>query len=482
MTIAGTLSNAVSGLTASARMAEIASSNLANALTDGYGRRSVDLSAAQLAGTGGGVQIDGITRFANPGLLADRRLADAMLTGQQRSADALIRLETALGGVDGAAGLGARFAAFERALISATSDPAADLRLNETVSRLSDLTSTLQTATRMTQTLRQDADAAIARDVDTLNAGLRQVADLNRNIQRVTLSGNDPSALMDARQKAIDQIATIVPLREMPRGDGTVGLVTTTGVTLLDGRAVQFGFTPTPTITAEMTLAAGALAGLTMNGLPLDPADGASRLDGGSLGASFALRDKDLVAVQTGLDQIAADLVARFADPANDTTLQPGGQGLLVDPSGPFLLSDITGLAGRITVNAALDPGRGGDASRLRDGLNATAPGPTGESAQLNRWLAALAQPRNDLPGTDDRSAAGRIADFTAQTGTRRLTAEQNVSFTAARWDTLREAELSGGVNTDFELQMLLRIEQAYAANAKVIETVNAMMQRLLEI
>ncbi|MEZ5917889.1 MAG: flagellar basal body rod C-terminal domain-containing protein [Parvularculaceae bacterium] len=48
---------------------------------------------------------------------------------------------------------------------------------------------------------------------------------------------------------------------------------------------------------------------------------------------------------------------------------------------------------------------------------------------------------------------------------------------------TLQEAELSRtGVDTDRELQNLLLIEQAYAANARVIEVASQMIQRLLEL
>jgi len=46
----------------------------------------------------------------------------------------------------------------------------------------------------------------------------------------------------------------------------------------------------------------------------------------------------------------------------------------------------------------------------------------------------------------------------------------------------LTEAEAAGGVDSDYEMQMLLRVEQAYAANARVIQAVETMMQRLMEI
>jgi flagellar hook-associated protein 1 FlgK len=51
-----------------------------------------------------------------------------------------------------------------------------------------------------------------------------------------------------------------------------------------------------------------------------------------------------------------------------------------------------------------------------------------------------------------------------------------------ARQDALKTAELATGVDSDQELQNLLRIEQAYAANARVLQTIDAMMQRLMEL
>lgn len=482
MSMSSALNNALTGLTASARMAEVVSSNLSNALTEGYGRRSVELSSAQVGGVGGGVRVQSINRFVDAGILADRRLADAALTGQDRSAAMLGRLEQALGGPDDAAGLGPRLAEFERALISASSDPASEIRLANVVSRLQDVTTTLQSNTRSIQSLRQEADAGISRDIEVLNNSLLQVEALNTDILRISGSGYDPSALLDSRQKIVDQIARIVPVRETVRQNGTIGLMTTNGTTLIDGRAVQFGFESTPTMTADMTLGSGALGAITLDGSVLDPNNGIGRLDGGSLGAAFAMRDKTLVEAQASLDTVAADLIARFQDPTVDPTLSAGDVGLLTDEGGILDLGDLPGLAGRIAVNAAIVSDQGGDALLLRDGLNATIVGPAGNPAQLNRWIAALDAPRADVPGAAMRSASGRIAAFTSEIGATRLAADEKLSFTSARWDTLHEAELAGGVDTDVELQRLLQIEQAYAANAKVIQTVDFMMQRLMEI
>jgi flagellar hook-associated protein 1 len=62
------------------------------------------------------------------------------------------------------------------------------------------------------------------------------------------------------------------------------------------------------------------------------------------------------------------------------------------------------------------------------------------------------------------------------------LTAETDLGFARARQDTLSAIEKRGGVDTDDELQKLLLIERTYAANARVIETIDRLIGRLLEI
>ena len=482
MSITSALNNALSGLTATSRAAEVVSSNLSNALTEGYGRRTAELTAQQIGAAGGGVQVNGVSRAVDPGLLADRRLADSALSGEQQSAEALGRLERAIGQPDDPAGLSARLAQFEQALISAGSDPASETRLSGVLLSLEDVVQTIQDNSRSIQDLRQQADADIARDVEVLNNSLVQVDALNQDIMRVRAVGGDPNALLDQRQQVVDGIADIVPVRELQRQNGAIGLMTVSGQTLLDFEPFEFGFDQTGTIVAEMKLSGGALSAITLDGVPLSPTNGAGNLDGGSLGASFALRDQTLVEAQTSLDQIAADLIARFEDAANDPTLAPGDPGLLTDQGSALDLTMLDGLAARLAINASVDPNQGGSLSQIRDGVNATTAGPLGSSQQIDNWIRALGQERSDVPGTQLRSASGRVADFTAQIGATRLLADERVGFTSARWDTLHEAELANGVDTDQELQTLLRIEQAYSANARVIQTVDFMMQQILEI
>ncbi len=483
MSISGALSNALSGLTASSRSAEMVSNNIANALNDGYARRELVLGQRSLGGTGQGVSVTGVSRAVDQILMSDRRVAQAGTGDRQTRAKFFAGLEAAIG-VPGAEGsLTARVAAFETALIEATSRPESEGRLAKVADTARALAKQIAAAANSVQTARADADHAIGSEVSKVNAAMARVAEMNVEIRGHLSSGRDPSSLMDQRQQLIDQIATVVPLREVQRDHGQIALFTTGGAVLVDGRAAELGFTPVGVIEPDMTAASGGLSALTLNGLPIATSGPYSTIAGGTLAAHFAVRDDLAPSAQARVDAVARDLVERFG--GVDATVAPGDPGLFTNAGGAFVTGDEVGLAQRLALNSAADPQQGGALWRLRDGLGATAPGPTGNSSLLRSLQAALTASRQPvsgdfLPGA--RSFAGLSADMLSAVGTSRLSADTEASFSAARSEGLKVQELQGGVDTDRELQDLLQIEKAYAANAKVIQTVDQMLDLLLGI
>jgi flagellar hook-associated protein 1 len=66
--------------------------------------------------------------------------------------------------------------------------------------------------------------------------------------------------------------------------------------------------------------------------------------------------------------------------------------------------------------------------------------------------------------------------------GVQRLTSDHKLSFTTAAFHEMSQAERANGVDTDAELQHMLLIEQTYAANARMIQVLDEMMDTLLRI
>jgi flagellar hook-associated protein 1 len=483
MSVTSALSSALSGLTATARMAETTSSNVANASTPGYVRRQVELGAAVLGGSGQGVTVRGVLRDVDQFLLNDRRLAQAETADRDARAAFLGVFERAVGTSDQPGSLSGRIAAFDQALMEAASRPESDARLGAAAAAARSLAEALNAASDVVQTERMRADARIEADVATLNAALRQVADLNASIQSFSGAGRDVSALLDQRQQAVDRIASIVPLREMPRPGNQVALYTTAGAALVDGPPATFGFTRTPTIVPEMTLASGALSGLTLNGRPVATEGPAAAVSGGSLSALFALRDDLAVSAQAGLDGLARDLAERFGAGGPDPTLAPGAPGLFTDGGDLALPANEPGLAARLALNAAADPAAGGSARALRDGLAFAGVPQTGDATLLLALSDALTAARPTATAAfpaGSRSLPGLAAEMLGRASSNRLSAEGAGAQSAARLAALEEMEAAGGVDTDAELQALLVIERNYAANARVIQTVDDMIATLI--
>lgn len=480
MSISGAMNAAITGMRAAARGTEIVSNNLSNALTPTYGRRGLDLSALSYGATGG-VRVDGISRHMNEGVVADRRLASAAQQNTQSAVDFFRRLEDVTGIAGDANSLSGRLATFEESLITAASRPDATERLAQAVSDAQRLVSGINDASRAVQDMRTTADGRIAQEVDTLNTALEQVEKLNTRItSTLSRSGSNP-ALLDQRQAILDTIGGIVPINVVPRDNGAVTIYSEGGAVLLDITAATIGFEQQNLVTEFQTLDAGTLSGLTLNGQDLRT----SALGGGSLGGHFAVRDNYGVEAQSQLDALARDIVDRFDDPALDPTRSAGDPGLFTDAGAAFDPSDEVGLSRRLSLNAAVDPTAGGDVSRLRDGLGASTAGPVGNATLLNDLRIALNEPRTSasgILGSGARSAADLISAFTGQLAATRNSAEQDVTFTAARLTELTQLQLSDGVDTDQELQNLLVLEQAYAANARVIQAANEMLETVTRL
>jgi len=396
MSLNTALNSALSGLTAASRGSTVISENIANALTPGYARRELDL--ASQGDVAAGVRVTGVTRHVDPAITANRRSADADLSYQSAVTDFQNRLSFAIGAPSDPVSLTSRLSEFSQSLISASSRPESAERLNTAVQTAKDLANYLNDAGRAVQDMRSEADRKISTQIDQLNTALADVDALNTRIAATSLGGGSTASLLDQRQSLIDDINALVPVNLAQRENGRVALYTNGGAVLLDSTAAELSFTRSNTVTADMVVG-GALSGLEIDGIPMRTSSSDSAIPGGSLAALFEIRDELGTAAQADLDAVARDLVERFEASGLDATLAPGAPGLFTDNGAAFTAVDEVGLAGRLEVNAAVDPAQGGEPWRLRDGLGVTVPGPAGDARFLQALPRALDTNRTPATG-----------------------------------------------------------------------------------
>ncbi|GMG83855.1 flagellar hook-associated protein FlgK [Paralimibaculum aggregatum] len=492
MSITNALNNALSGLRANGRLADITAGNLANALTPGYGRQEVALASSVTGTQGTGVRVAGVVRVTDPELSTARRMADGDLAERATGHSALQRLEAAFGTLEDPGSLGALLARFEASLRALGDTPENGPRQQAAAEAAGDLAAKFNALGQAVTDLRAQTDRGIASTVEATNTALEGVARLNRQIQIAVAAGRETAPLIDRREALIDQVAQALPVRQSIRPDGVIELRTLEGIGLADVTARRLDYTATPVYEPGLRYddGAGTLSGLTLQGIDITPGGpGAQAVRGGALAGLFETRDTVAPEIETQLDSLAADLVTRLADPAIDTTLAPGDAGLFTDRGSAFALADITGIASRIALNAAVDPAEGGDPALLRDGLNAASPGPSSEDGLLRALADALSAPRDvtappATPGLAGQlSLAERIDGVVERIGTARVGAELEVTTLSAAREALASQETARlGVDTDLELSRLVEIEQAYAANAQVIQTAARMLDELQRI
>lgn len=481
MSLASALANAGTGLAATARAIQVASGNIANAQTPGYAVRTLELTAAVPGGLGSGVRVAGVTRQVDPVLEDLLRGAGAARAQADSRAAFHAGIEAAFGLPDAPGSLTAALSGLTSALVSAADRPDLDSRLAAVEAAATGLVRRLQAIEGAIQSARLEADAAIGRHAAALDDGLQRLHGLSGEIAALRASGQPTLDLEDARDALLGSLSEIVPLKAHQRADGRLLVFSDGGLVLLDQQPARIGFQPVPGMTAGQSLAGGALSGLTVGGRPVATgADGP--LAGGALAAAFEMRDGVGPAAQAALDTLAASLIARFQDPATDPSAPPGGAGLFTDAGLPMGAAPPPGLAGRLALNPLVQPAAGGALRHLRDGLGAATPGPVGDPAQIDRWLAALDRPVAATPGGAGRGLAAEIDAALSVLGQGRQAAEDRATQARALERGLTERRLEAGVDIDAEMRRLVAIETAYAANARVIQVADDMLRRLMEI
>lgn len=481
MSLGTALNAATSGLSITARGTQIVADNIANAGTDGYGVRTLTQSSRSVGGAGSGVIATGVQREANPVLLGAARSAKAVQGAASVATRFWAQLEQSLGESGTPGALLTRISDLDSALSMAIVAPESRALLTQAAQAASDVTRAFHQTQQTINEARDQADMGVARDVDALNDLLSQVARLNADIQREAISGGSPNALMDQRQLLTDQVAQILPVTEISRGFGRVMLLGADGTVLVDQQAATFGFQRSPQPQAGDTVHTGGVARIMQGNREMGhehPLFGQGRLS-----AALAVRDEHAPRAQGELDRIAIDLVTRFASPTADPTLPATTFGVFTDPLAAAPPASPLGLGGRIALSPLIEPNDPATLWRLRDGLGAPAPGPVGSSTILTSLRDSLrASTATGDPGQPARDVYGHATEFASMVSTNRLLAEGAETQAGTRFAMLHEQVLAKGVDSDAQLQKLLVLEQNYAANARVISTIDMMMRTLLEI
>lgn len=320
MGLTGAMSSALSGLRVTQSQMEVVSQNIANVDSVGYTRRQAVVLEKNTAGRTSGASVTGIQRQLN--LLVQKQLrtesAGAAYTDvKARYADQIDRLF----GTPGAPGaLDGTVNAFKDALQQLVTNPSSSTARGEVLGRAETLANTLNGLSQDIQRMRTGAETRIADGVSRVNAALQRIADAEGK-----LSGNGQvmmtnAPLLDERDRAIQELASLVDIRVITQESGRVNIFTETGVQLFSGKPVTLSFDPRTPLTANSLFSTnpaergvGTIRVNSANGAGVDIIAG-GLFRSGEIAAEIDMRDNVLVEAQAQVDALAAALASSLGD------------------------------------------------------------------------------------------------------------------------------------------------------------------------
>jgi flagellar hook-associated protein 1 FlgK len=457
MSTFSSLNTALSALRYNRVAMDVASGNIANVSTEGYARRRVNAESvgapaqpamwSRYTGAGGdGVAVAGLDRMVDPLLDIRARREHGNQAYLDIRQSVLERVEAGIG-EPGDAGVAAAMADFRSAWHDLANNPGSDAARSQVLGKAATLADALRIQARNIETEAGDQRQRILSDVAEVNTVAADLAATNKSIAIANLNGTDAGVLLDKRDQLALRLSELTGSTATLRADGGFD-VAVNGVPLVIGSqagvlSVASGINPDATsdgnpITYAITDGTGTTAvpsGLT-----------------GEIGGVTDLLTTTLPAYASGLDAIAQQL----ADTVN--AQHALGYDAAGNPGQPFFSYNPADPAGSLAV-ALTAPGELAASSIPGGGLDA---GNATALAGLDGFESSYQRLVNGF-GTEVASV-------------RRLAANQQVL--TSQVDASREQ--LAGVSLDEEMVSMLAAQRAYEAAARVMTTVDSVLDTLI--
>ncbi|MEM8812292.1 MAG: flagellar hook-associated protein FlgK [Pseudomonadota bacterium] len=321
MGLSTALNAAVLGLRFNQTQTEVISGNVSNAGTVGYTRKTVS-GIATLDGSGNttGVRAGQIQRQLD--LEVQRQLREAVpgSTYADHTADIAARLDALYGGPGDPGSLDALFNDFSQVLQELSSSPEDPTLRNAVLSDAQVLAGKINSVSDGIQDIRDEQETAIGNTVDRINDLLTDIAELNQQVVALANTGGAGAGALDARDQALDELATLIDIEVSERTDRSITVRTTSGYTLFDVEPAQLNFDgsgtapPGSVYDPDPTLrGVGTVELVTIGGSRIDLiAQGA--ITSGLLGSQINARDDILVEAQAQIDTFAETLALSLSN------------------------------------------------------------------------------------------------------------------------------------------------------------------------
>jgi flagellar hook-associated protein 1 FlgK len=342
MSLSQALATSVSGLRITQSSLALVASNVANAETPGYVRKTAVQTTTAAGSNGVSVRIASINRELDQ--YVQRQLRAEVSGGAYANmrADYYTRIQSIFGTPGANSTLETAFNNFTTSLQALTTSPDSATARTTVLSMAQVLTQQLNSMSNAIQTLRSDAELGLSDAVARANNAMQQIAAINRQLSGSSAKDAAAATLMDQRDAYIDELSHLMDIRVLEGDNNQIGIFTSSGIQLVGVDAATLSFDAKGTITPESKWDAdpnrrtvGTIVLTSSTGGAMDLiANKAIR--SGEIAAYMELRDDILVQAQAQLDQIASAMALALSSVTVPGTAATSGlqDGFDIDTNG----------------------------------------------------------------------------------------------------------------------------------------------------
>ncbi len=441
----GMLSNGLSGLNAAQIGLNVVSNNVANSNVAGYSRMEAISVARGSNGnssmnTGQGVEVNSIRRITDDYLNNSLWRSNSSYGFNQSYSNYLSTTEQLVGNenISIAIGLDSLFNAFN----SASAEPSSTAPRQQIIASADALVRRFNSLASNLDVQSTQINEQVDGMLDSANTLFAQVATLNDKIVEGTALGGNVSALQDQRAEAVHHLSELMDVNVTRQTDGSMTL------SMAGGQPIVLG-SNAAVLSDNGSDYQVKIAGqsFTFNGEI-----------GGKMGGVLSYQTEVLDSTKQKLDQLAKDTADSINKQlaAGQDLHTPAGNGA------PLFHYDPLDPAGSLQISAGFKP---------EDlALAAVGAGP-GDNSNLTKLL--------DLKESQYDAYNALVGDLAIQSG--QALADAKASQTIVK-NALAQRNSVSGVNLDEEGISLLKYQQSYKANAKVISAADQLFATLLSM
>jgi flagellar hook-associated protein 1 FlgK len=494
----GSLGTATGGMSANQVALQTSSHNIANTNTDGYSRQRVGLQTQQpyyLAGVGTigtGVKVSNVQRVVDDFVIGQVRNANSKYTYYSQKADILGQLE-GIFNEPSEDGLSNQLASMFDAWTTLANNPELDTAKSLVLENSSSLADIINQMAAQMKQLKGDTVDDIEKSALDFNEKIKQLESLNEQIYSLASDGQTSNDLLDTRDSLLKEISGLAPIQTSFDQYGRAS-VSIDGQTILNTNERN-----TISVVVGNTDGKSSVSkdGNSLN--PRESIDGDYPLgtilitktseDGETSYAELPIKEGSIGGLQVSVNEIEGRLTElnNFATTIAKSInmIFTGGES---STSGLFEIGEDGASTIKVSQKVIDDPSliQAGKTGEAGDGSRAAA-------------IAALRNTKLDYPISDETLASFDKDNFTFTNDSSGMTYDSYFNsivtkngISKQQADNTASAQLSllnqleyrnqsvSGVSINEEMSDVIRFQQGFQANARIISVVSEMLDTLI--